>query len=88
YLNFGSDTPYIVGTTYDEVFRIEKLETFDLDFTLDTYFDMSNAGLFDLALFDANASYDLSSQFTLGSGLQVSPSSGLNEISLSLDYSW
>ncbi|MFW6006314.1 MAG: hypothetical protein ACOC9A_02620 [Candidatus Bipolaricaulota bacterium] len=84
-----SDVPYIVGEDYDEVIRIEKLEKFDLDFSLDTYFDMNgDGGLFDLALFDASASYELSDQFSFGSGLSVSPDSGLGEVTLSLDYSW
>ena len=94
YTALGSNTVYdlndaFIDASYDEVFRIEKLAKFDLDFTLDTYFDMTESdSLFDLALFDASASYELSSQFTLGSGLKVKPGSGLDELSLSLDYSW
>jgi len=89
YASFDSDTPYYADNDFDEVFRIEKLEKFNLDFTLDTYFNMtSDVGLFDLAMFDASASYDLSDQFTMGSGLAVAPGTGLQEITLSLDYSW
>ncbi|MBS3765860.1 hypothetical protein KGY71_05000 [Candidatus Bipolaricaulota bacterium] len=98
YTALGSNTLYSISapgtystssTGYDELIRIKKLDEFTLGFTVDTYFDMTeSSSLFDLALFHGQASYALSDQFTFGSGLVVKPSSGLDKISFSLDYSW
>ncbi len=78
-----------VSKDYAELMRIDKHEELPLDFTLDTYLETDGSGgLFDLALFDASASYALDDEFTLGSGLEVKPGSGLSELSFSLDYSW
>jgi|GEM_PF-1817136 len=80
---------------FDEVIRIDKMdmEGVNLDFVVDTYFDMSeSSGLFDLALFELEAAYELSSQFTIDNGLLISPKTkgngGLEEVSLGLDYSF
>jgi len=78
-----------ISKDYPELLRIDKHEELPLDFTLDTYLETGGSGgLFDLALFDASASYALDDEFTLGSGLEVKPSSGLDKLTLSLDYSW
>ncbi|MEF8798883.1 MAG: hypothetical protein V5A79_05660 [Candidatus Bipolaricaulota bacterium] len=77
----------------DELIRIEKLDKFPLSFTADVYFDMSDSnGLFDLALFELNTAYDLSTQFAVGSGLLISPKNdpygGLEEVYFSFDYTF
>lgn len=74
--------------SYNELIRIEKLEKYPLDFTLDTYFDMSNGGLFDLALFVGDMEYELDDEFTIGTGLEVEPDGGLQEFSFTFDYSF
>lgn len=75
------------GDDYDEVFRISKSD--DLDLTLDAYFDMTDSQqLFDFALLDGTATYDLSDQFTLGAGAEIGSSSGLGEFELTFDYSF
>jgi len=72
---------------YDEVFRIEKSDTLDL--TVDVYFDMTQSQqLFDLAYIDTLAEFELSDQFLLGTGIQVAPGTGLDNITLSLDYTF
>ena len=78
---------------FDEVIRIEKLDKFPLSFTGDVYFDMTESNaLFDLALFELDTSYELSDQFSIGNGLLISPKTeelgGLEEVTLSLDYSF
>jgi len=74
---------------YDEVFRIEKLEEYPLDFTLDTYFDMSDSdALFDLTLFDGSMSYDIDEEFTIGTGVTVEPNNGLQAFEFTFDYSF
>jgi len=75
------------GDNYDEVFRIKKSD--ELLLTLDGYFDMTESdGLFDFALLDGTASYDLSDQFTLGAGAELGPAAGLQKLEFSLDYSF
>ncbi len=76
---------------YDEVFRIEKLEEYPLDFTLDTFFDISNSdALFDLAYFNGDMSYKIDDEFTVGSGVSVNTGAGagLDEFRLTFDYSF
>jgi len=66
------------GEYYDELIRIEKLEDLPLDFTLDTWFNMSDgSGIFDLGVFDASMSYEVGDEFTVGSGVVFYPADGL-----------
>ncbi|MCF7891277.1 hypothetical protein K9M78_08670 [Candidatus Bipolaricaulota bacterium] len=96
YTALGSNTLYTLEGynfyphgTYDELFRIEKLDKYPLDFTLDTYFDMSNSqGIFDLALFAGSMAYEIDEEFTIGTGVEVEPVGGLQEFSFTFDYSF
>lgn len=80
---------YMFETGYDELFRIEKLEKYPLDFTLDTYFNMSgSSGIFDLALFAGSMEYEIDDEFTIGTGVELEPDAGLQEFSFTFDYSF
>lgn len=84
----GSNTVYTLDSSfhaYDEVLRLQKLDKYPLDFTVDIYTNMSG-GLVPVAV-DGSASYPISDQFTLGSGLAVTQS-GLQEVKLSFDYTF
>jgi len=72
---------------YDEVISVEKFsEDEDLYFGADLYFDMSGSlSLFDIGLFTGVGSYDLSDQFTLGTGVAIRPDK-LETVRLSFDY--
>jgi len=71
---------------YDEVLTIDKLASAgDLDFNLDVYTNMGD-GLMPTAM-EGSASYPVSSQFDLGSSLALTQD-GLQEVGLSLDYSF
>ncbi len=71
---------------YDEVLTIDKLASAgDLDFVLDVYTNMGD-GLMPTAM-EGSASYPVSSQFDLGSSLALTQD-GLQEVGLSLDYSF
>ena len=71
---YGPDNEQEYVEYLDEVIRIEKLDKFPLDFTADIYFDMTQSdGLFDLALFELVTDFELSDQFSLGTGLLLSP---------------
>ena len=77
------------GYYYDEVIRIEKLEEYPLDFTLDTFFDMTESGaLFDLGLFSGSMEYKLDEEFTVGTGLSIKPNAGLQSFDFTFDYSF
>jgi len=80
---------------YDEVIAIDKLASAgELDFSLDLYTDiynssglgLSGSGLAPEAI-EGSASYPISSQFDLGSNLAWT-SAGLQEVGLTLDYSF
>ncbi|MFP3953942.1 MAG: hypothetical protein ACLFVS_07450, partial [Candidatus Acetothermia bacterium] len=86
--HLASMTEGAVLSYYDELIRIEKLEEYPLDFTLDTFFDMSNGGLFDLALFDGSMEYELDDEFTVGTGISVYPDAGLDSFDITFDYSF
>ena len=76
-------------SSYDELIRIEKLEEYPLDFTLDTYFDMSDSeGIFDLAEFDGTMEYTIDDEFTLGTGIVIKPNAGLQTFDFTFDYSF
>lgn len=76
------------GDAYDELLRIEKLEKYPLDFTLDTWFDMSASdGIFDLGVFDASMSYEIGDEFTVGSGAEFS-AGGLGSFDINFEYSF
>lgn len=69
----------------DEVFQVELDGTLDL--TLDTYFDMTESGsLFDLALINGDATYEMSDQFDLGMEMFLVPDLGMDKLTLEFDY--
>ena len=72
---------------YQEVFRISK--TGNLSLTVDSYFYLNGQGtLFDFALLDGTASFSFTEQFSLGAGTEIGPSTGIEELELSFDYSF
>jgi len=80
---------YMFTAGYDELIRIEKLEEYPLDFTLDTYFNMSaSSGIFDLAEFDGTMEYKIDDEFTIGTGVVVEPNGGLQSFDFTFDYSF
>ena len=70
----------------DEVFRIEKDDRLSL--VVDVYFDMSgqNGSLFDLALVNGEAMFEMSDQFDFGAEVFLLPNHGLDQVGVTLDY--